>query len=37
MEFSFTEEQNVLRNSVRDLMQRECTPEYARRCDEDME
>ncbi len=35
MDFSFTEEQNLLRDSVRELMRRECPPEYARRCDEE--
>lgn len=33
MDFSFTEEQNMLRDSVRKLMAKLATPEYARRLD----
>ncbi len=32
MEFGFTEEQNILRDSVRKFMKQECTREYAREC-----
>lgn len=35
MDFGFTPEQEALREAVRTLMQRECPPEYARRCDEE--
>ncbi len=35
MHFGFTPEQETLRESVRTLMQRECPPEYAQRCDEE--
>ncbi len=35
MDFEFTPEQQLLRNSVRELMQRACPPEYVRRCDEE--
>ncbi|MFA4910801.1 MAG: acyl-CoA dehydrogenase family protein [Desulfobacteria bacterium] len=34
MEFGFTEEQKILRESVRDFMERECPPEYVRELDE---
>ncbi len=34
MEFGFTEEQNMLRDSVRRFMKRECTREYVRECSE---
>lgn len=34
MEFGFTEEQNILRGSVKDFMQKECPPEYVRELDE---
>ena len=34
MEFGFTEEQRMLRESVRRFMKRECTREYARKCSE---
>ena len=33
MDFAFTEEQNLLRDSVRAMMDRVATPEYVRRCD----
>ncbi|NLZ41860.1 MAG: acyl-CoA dehydrogenase, partial [Comamonadaceae bacterium] len=32
MEFGFTEEQNLLRESVRRFMRKECTREYVREC-----
>lgn len=35
MDFGFTPEQELLRNTVREFMRRECPPEYARRCDEE--
>ncbi|MFQ5666833.1 MAG: acyl-CoA dehydrogenase family protein [Candidatus Binatia bacterium] len=35
MDFGFSSEQGVLRNSVREFMRRECPPAYARRCDEE--
>lgn len=35
MNFGFTVEQELLRESARNFMQRECPPEYARRCDEE--
>ncbi len=34
MEFGFSEEQNILRNSVTDFMEKECPPEYVRELDE---
>ncbi|MDY7031790.1 MAG: acyl-CoA dehydrogenase family protein, partial [Thermodesulfobacteriota bacterium] len=34
MEFGFTEEQRILRESVRDFMEKECPPEYIRELDE---
>ena len=37
MDFSFTEEQQAFRQSVRDFMQRECPPKYARQLDENEE
>ncbi|MCZ2441235.1 MAG: acyl-CoA dehydrogenase family protein, partial [Burkholderiales bacterium] len=33
MDFTFTEEQNLLRDSVRAMLNRVATPEYIRRCD----
>ena len=33
MDFEFTEEQRLLRESVRDMMDRIATPEYIRKCD----
>ncbi|WP_418319816.1 acyl-CoA dehydrogenase family protein [Piscinibacter sakaiensis] len=33
MNFSFTEEQNLLRDSARAMLDRVATPEYIRRCD----
>lgn len=35
MDLSFTPEQEMLRDSVRTFMRKECPPEYARRCDEE--
>lgn len=35
MDFGFSPEQEMLRDSVRTFMQKECPPEYARRCDEE--
>ena len=35
MEFSFTEEQEVLRSQVRKLLKDVCPPEYAAKCDVD--
>jgi len=35
MDFDFTPEQEMLRESVREFMRRECPPEYVRRCDEE--
>lgn len=34
MEFGFSEEQNILKNSVTDFMEKECPPEYVRELDE---
>lgn len=34
MNFGFTEEQNILRKSVKDFMEKECPPEYVRELDE---
>ncbi|MBI4514319.1 MAG: acyl-CoA/acyl-ACP dehydrogenase [Deltaproteobacteria bacterium] len=34
MDFGFTQEQELLRNTVRDFMRRECPPQYVRSCDE---
>ncbi|MFH1625525.1 MAG: acyl-CoA dehydrogenase family protein [Pseudomonadota bacterium] len=34
MEFGFNEEQRILRESVRDFMEKECPPEYVRELDE---
>ena len=34
MEFGFSEEQNILRDSVGDFMSKECPPEYVRELDE---
>ncbi|MFQ5896617.1 MAG: acyl-CoA dehydrogenase family protein, partial [Nitrospinota bacterium] len=34
MDFAFTEEQELLRRSLRELLARVCPPEYARACDE---
>ena len=30
MDFGFTEEQNILRKSVKDFMEKECPPEYVK-------
>ena len=35
IDFSFTEEQNLLRDSVRAMLNRIATPEYVRRCDQE--
>jgi len=35
MDFSFTPEQDQIRVHLRDLLNKECTPEYAEKCDED--
>ena len=35
MDFGFTPEQELLRDTVRTFMQHECSAEYARRCDEE--
>ncbi len=35
IDFSFTEEQNLLRDSVRAMLDRIATPEYIRRCDQE--
>ncbi|MFI5394297.1 MAG: acyl-CoA dehydrogenase family protein [Candidatus Binatia bacterium] len=35
MDFGFAPEQELLRDSVREFMRRECPPEYVRRCDEE--
>ena len=35
MDFSFTPEQDQIRAHLRDLLAKECTPEYAAKCDED--
>ena len=35
MEFSFTEEQEILRTQVRKLLEDVCPPEYAAKCDVD--
>jgi acyl-CoA dehydrogenase len=35
MDFSFTPEQDQIRVHLRDLLNKECTPEYAAKCDED--
>lgn len=35
MDFSFTQEQETLRQHVRELLDDVCTPEYAERCDND--
>ena len=35
MDFGFTPEEEMLRNTVREFMRRECPPEYVRRCDEE--
>ena len=35
MDFTFTEEQNLLRESVRKMLDRIATPEYVRRCDQE--
>ncbi|OIP89157.1 MAG: hypothetical protein AUK24_06590 [Syntrophaceae bacterium CG2_30_49_12] len=34
MNFGFTEEQNILRKSVKDFMEKECPPEYVRELEE---
>lgn len=34
MHFGFTEEQNILRESVKDFMEKECSVEYVRELDE---
>ena len=34
MDFTFTEEQNLLRESMRKMLERIATPEYVRRCDQ---
>lgn len=34
MDFGFSPEQELLRNTAREFMRRECPPEYVRRCDE---
>ena len=33
MDFEFTEEQNMFRDTVRKVMDKIATPEYVRRCD----
>jgi acyl-CoA dehydrogenase len=35
MDYSFTPEQEQIRAHLRDLLSKECTPEYAAKCDED--
>jgi len=35
MEFRLTEEQELVRNAVRKFMEKECTKEYVRECDEE--
>jgi len=37
MDFDYSEEQSILRRTIASFMERECTPEYTRRCDENCE